>query len=212
VRQPAPLCRAATVQPVFELCIDLGEGNGVVEGELTPLFTRSELVSVRYQVPFALEASADKGVVRIDTAGLGLLAGDVLRACSTLEMRYDSETRTVRLGPGFHGRKRALGQEGEVASRSGARWWERKLRRSVPSALDELGVFIETCPAKVLFIADGQSFAKARGRPLLRSSSRSARSPHAAWPAHRACHSVFSSVLRRWRTRSRPTFPRRPRT
>ena len=48
------------------------------------------------------------------------------------------------------------------------RWWELALRRAVPKALPELGVFAETCPEKVLFFADGQPFAKARcSRTLL---------------------------------------------
>jgi hypothetical protein len=164
-RCAAPLCRANTARSVFELSVDLGEGGGLVQGELTAFFTNSELVVVRYPVPLVLQAIPDKGVVRVNEDGMGLLVGDVLRACSTLEMRYDSSARAVRMGPGFHGRKRErrLGGEDEIASRSGTRWWERRLSGLVPGSLPELGVFTETCPTKVLFIADGQPYSKARG-------------------------------------------------
>jgi hypothetical protein len=70
------------------------------------------------------------------------------------------------MGPGFHGRKRKrrVGGQTEIASRSGTRWWERRLSGMVPEALPELGVFTETCPTKVLFIADGQPYSKVWGR------------------------------------------------
>lgn len=164
IRCAAPLCRANTARSVFELSVDMGEGGGLVQGELTAFFTNSKLVVVRYPVPLVLQASPAKGVVRVDKDGMGLLVGDVLRACSTLEMRYDSQARAVKMGPGFHGRKRErrVGDEDEIASRSGTRWWERRLRGLVPQSLPELGVFTETCPTKVLFIADGQPYSKAR--------------------------------------------------
>eukprot|EP00967_Tisochrysis_lutea_P033283 scaffold39538_cov31-Tisochrysis_lutea.AAC.4 len=161
-RASAPLSSAETAQSVFELSVDLGEGGGVVEGELTAFFTHSELVTVRYPVPLILQVSPAKGVVRVDEDGMGLRVGDVLRACSTLLMRYDSEARAVKMGTGFHGRKgrRKRAYKHEIASRSGTRWWERHLSSIVPTSLPELGVFTETCPTKVLFIADGQPYSK----------------------------------------------------
>jgi hypothetical protein len=97
-RFAAPLCRASTAQSVFEISVDLGEGGGVVQGELTAFFTNSKLVTVRYPVPLVLQASPAKGVVRVEKDGMGLLAGDVLRACSTLEMRYNSQARLFVAG------------------------------------------------------------------------------------------------------------------
>lgn len=128
----SPRCRARCVRVCaaaptgFELSVDLGDGGGVVAGELTAFFSHSELVIVRYPVPVILSASPENGVIRVYEDGHGLRVGDVLRACSTLLMRYCSEARAVRLGAGVHGRKRAARRSGDDddvidSSRSGAR-------------------------------------------------------------------------------------------
>lgn len=71
----------------FVLEVDLGNGAGVVHQELAPLFSESELLTVRMPVPCELHAEASHGVLRISVNGHGLYAGDVLRACSTFRAK-----------------------------------------------------------------------------------------------------------------------------
>jgi hypothetical protein len=88
----------------FEASVNLGEGSGVVEGDLSALYTRSTLLTVRFELPFTLECEPLQGVMRVKKAGNGLLVGDVLRACSTLEFRHDSARREYRIGSGMRGK------------------------------------------------------------------------------------------------------------
>mmetsp|Transcript_32335 Transcript_32335/g.53500 ORF Transcript_32335/g.53500 Transcript_32335/m.53500 type:complete len:279 (+) Transcript_32335:8-844(+) len=86
----------------FELAVDLGEGNGIVQNlRFEPYFSSSQLLTFRFAVPFALEAEPCQGVFKVVESGNGLLAGDVLRAFSTIQMRYDSRRKEYRYGPGI---------------------------------------------------------------------------------------------------------------
>ena len=64
----------------------MGTGVGTVEEELPALFSSSELVRLRLQLPFGLEALPDQGVMRVTKDGSGLHAGDVVRAFTTYAM------------------------------------------------------------------------------------------------------------------------------
>ena len=68
----------------FQINVDLGGSAGRVRTTLEPLFSLSELVTVRYAVPLELDMSPEQGVFRVTRAGRGLQVGDVLRACSTM--------------------------------------------------------------------------------------------------------------------------------
>ena len=72
------------MRAAFQFSIDLGDGVGTVRAKFDPLFSLSELVSVRYAVPLELDMSPEQGVFRVTRAGRGLQVGDVLRACSTM--------------------------------------------------------------------------------------------------------------------------------
>jgi len=143
--------------------VNLGEGSGLVQGELSTIFTHSVLVTVRYPLPWDLKACCVNGVVRVYEDGHGLLIGDVLRACSTLELRYDSARGETCIGSGFRGRVRP----GDGVPEETAGWLQRAVTRLVggiagaprprPGLLPELQPFRETSPTKVLFLADGQS-------------------------------------------------------
>ena len=77
-RSRLPLLRArgsSAERASFEISVDLGEGSGIVDGDLPALFTRSELLTVRYPLPFALEAEPMQGVVKVVEAGNGLQVG-----------------------------------------------------------------------------------------------------------------------------------------
>ena len=73
----------------FLAAIRLGEGDGTVTHEFRPYFSSSTLITMRYPVPYTLEAEPQQGVIKVTETGDGLIEGDVLRAFSTLEMRYD---------------------------------------------------------------------------------------------------------------------------
>ena len=171
--RPRARLLATETAAVFELKVNLGQGGGMVEGELQAFFSKSELLTVRYPVPVELRVRPERGVLRVYETGYGLREGDVLRACSTFEMRFDSAARETRLGPGFHGRPNggAIAQGGGRGAASSipwleGGWWREQLSRTVglrePQNLPELGVFSETAPTKVLFVADGQSFERVR--------------------------------------------------
>lgn len=150
-------------QDEFDVCVDLGEGSGRAQIRLQPYFTDSDLVTVRLPLPFALEAEPIQGVYKVVKPGYGLLVGDVLRAFSTMAIRYDSQLGEVRCGPGIPGQlpPGSDPQECEVGKdanpiamlTSTAR---RGLEKLLGPSIDELGAFAETKPAKCLFIADGQ--------------------------------------------------------
>lgn len=134
----------------FTLQLDLGDGAGNVRAELAPLFTSSTLVTFRYPVPFVLEAKPSAGVMRVDKAGYGLLVGDVLRCCSSFELRYDSARREVRYVSGLHGVRepgcepaRGAGLGGWL---SGVRWPGGGAIKNPEARGDR----------RVLFIADGE--------------------------------------------------------
>lgn len=74
---------AAYREHCFVVQVDLGTGSGIVQQKFTPLFSESELLTVRMPVPFELHAEAVHGVLRVSDSGYGLCVGDVLRACST---------------------------------------------------------------------------------------------------------------------------------
>ncbi len=78
------------VREPFSVRVDLGEGGGVVEQAFDPLFSDSSLVTVRYPVPLELPAEPSQGVLRVVDDCPGLLVGDVLRACSTFQLRVDT--------------------------------------------------------------------------------------------------------------------------
>ena len=75
------------VREPFSVRVDLGEGGGVVEQAFDPLFSDSSLVTVRYPVPLELPAEPSQGVLRVVDDCPGLLVGDVLRACSTFQLK-----------------------------------------------------------------------------------------------------------------------------
>ena len=79
----APRARAPSMRTAFELKVDLGDGAGTVRAQFDPLFSLSELVTVRYAVPLELDMSPEQGMFRVTRSGRGLQVGDVLRACST---------------------------------------------------------------------------------------------------------------------------------
>lgn len=134
----------------FQVDVELGDGCGVVSGDLPALFTNSELLTVRYPLPFSLEAESMQGVVKVVATGNGLLEGDVLRACSTPELRYDTSQKRVCMGAGFRGQSR----QPSSASAVGESWIGALFER----ASAELGAFRQTRPTKVLFIADGRPY------------------------------------------------------
>ena len=53
--------------------------------ELQPLFSQSELLTVRLPLPFALSAAQHAGQLAVTRDGFGMRTGDVLRLCSTYE-------------------------------------------------------------------------------------------------------------------------------
>jgi len=121
----------------FELAVDLGEGSGVVkEVTFETYFSSSQLLTFRFGVPFELEAEPCQGVIKVVSSGNGLLEGDVLRAFSTFQMRYDSQRKEYRYGSGISPARPA----GPAPGRTG------------------MGMInpIQEMPSKCLFIADGQ--------------------------------------------------------
>lgn len=144
----------------FQVHVDLGEGSGYAQIELDPYFSDSDLVTLRLPLPFELEAEPIQGVYKVVKPGYGLLEGDVLRAFSTMVIRYDSQLKSVRCGPGVPGQ---LPGDGKLPPQvdngplefltSGAR---RVVEKILGPSIDELGAFAERKPAKCLFVADGQ--------------------------------------------------------
>ncbi|KAL1521501.1 hypothetical protein AB1Y20_021162 [Prymnesium parvum] len=83
-------CNAPDARQRFDLRVDLGPGCGVMEQALEPLFSSSDLVTVRYQLPLRLELAPHLGQMRVTKSGMGLMEGDVLRACSTFQPQMDN--------------------------------------------------------------------------------------------------------------------------
>ena len=67
----------AATQRSFDISVNLGE-DGIVTGVLRALFTRSTLVTVRYPLPFALEAEYVAGAWTKLSRRLLLSAGQIL--------------------------------------------------------------------------------------------------------------------------------------
>lgn len=82
----------------FNLEVNLGKGVGVMRQQLEPLFSASDLVTVRYPVPFELDLEPSQGVMQITKSGSGVLVGDVLRACSSFQMQMDNTFGLFPLG------------------------------------------------------------------------------------------------------------------
>ena len=94
---------------------------------------------MRLPLPFELHADPVNGVYQVVQDGFGLQKGDVLRAFTTLSLRYDSEVGEVRFGEGLPG----------VGGR------RRKRGFFIPGFMNSA-----TSPAKCLFIADGQPYSR----------------------------------------------------
>ena len=168
------------ITPIFfELSVELGEGNGAVYIELPALFTDSVLLTVRYALPFALEAEGiDR--LRVVKPGNGLQVGDVLRACSTPEMRYSSSQGSMGYGEGLRGQPPSSAADddsggfpqleeaaeaaagGEPAGLFGSLFKPLLGSAVVKRARSELGGFKEQRPRKVLFLTDGRTPAEVR--------------------------------------------------
>ena len=63
------------------------DGGIEVKQELSPLFSHSELLTVRLPLPFSLNGVSYAGTLQVSKDGFGMRTGDVLRACSTYEAR-----------------------------------------------------------------------------------------------------------------------------
>ena len=136
----------------FDLDVDLGDEGGFVEHRLRPLFTRSSLVTVRVPLPLELQIDAIAGSWRVTEDQYGLRTGDVLRAFSTLAMRYDSEMREVVVGSGLPGRLTDAAQ----VEPSGMPGWLQAFQ----SNFNPLTAFQTQRPAKCLFVADGEPHSR----------------------------------------------------
>ena len=158
---PPPCGRAAHVAclaasgdaaAAFDFEVDLGDGGGMVEHSLQPYFTDSSLITLRVPLPFNLEADPKQGCWEVKADGYGLRVGDVLRAFSTLVLRYDSEQRTTRIGPGLPGRPTG---DASASDESTPNWLA-----TLQSTLKPFAVFSEKPLAKCLFVADGEPHSR----------------------------------------------------
>lgn len=141
----------------FEVSVDLGDGSGEAQCELEPYFSDSALVTLRVPLPFELEAEPIQGVYKVVKPGYGLLEGDVLRAFSTFAIRYDSQLKEVRAGPGLPGMGEGDKSPVEKKREAAASFFLGGIEKLLGvGALSEVGAFAETRPAKCLFVADGQ--------------------------------------------------------
>ena len=89
-RRAAAIRAESATGGTFVATIELGEGDGTVVHEFDPYFSSSTLITMRYPVPYTLEASPLQGVIKVTDSGDGLIEGDVLRAFSTLQLRCDA--------------------------------------------------------------------------------------------------------------------------
>mmetsp|Transcript_65682 Transcript_65682/g.109129 ORF Transcript_65682/g.109129 Transcript_65682/m.109129 type:complete len:143 (+) Transcript_65682:3-431(+) len=117
------------------------------------------LITVRYSLPFHLEAEPLHGVVQVVKDHNGLVQGDVLRAFSTPELRYDSASQETRFAGGFRGTHKFAGNRSD--DQDDASFWMRFLRL-LRNAQAGLGINPELLPTKVLFLADGQPYQRVR--------------------------------------------------
>ena len=141
----------------FEVSVDLGDGNGEAQCELEPYFSDSTLVTLRLPLPFELEAEPIQGVYKVVKPGYGLLEGDVLRAFSTFAIRYDSQLKELRAGPGLPGVREGDQTATEQPLEAAASFFRVGLEKLMGvGTISEVGAFAETRPAKCLFVADGQ--------------------------------------------------------
>ena len=127
--------------------MDLGEGDGTVQLEFQPYFSSSQLMTFRYPVPFTLEAEPVGGVIKVTDTGEGLIEGDVLRAFSTLEVRYDSATGERRYCKG--GLRGVAVDEAER---------KRSWKRCNPAKGLLRLINPETKPERCLFVFEGQPY------------------------------------------------------
>lgn len=146
-RVPDVACAASETAGEFAFAVDLGDDGGVVEHTLQPFFTRSSLVITRVPLPFELQADPVQGCWRMKEDGYGLRVGDVLRAFSTLAVRYDSECKTTRPGPGLPGVRDG---EDDGAADDVPKWLQAFQQNWNP-----LTAFETQRPAKCLFVTDG---------------------------------------------------------
>ena len=122
-----------------------------MQHSLRPFFTRSSLVTVRVPLPFELQADPEQGFYRVVEDGYGLRVGDVLRAFSTLVVRYDSESREMRVGAGLPG----VQPEDDPAASGVPKWLS-----AFQSNWNPLTAFQTQRPAKCLFVADGEPYSR----------------------------------------------------
>lgn len=142
--------RQSATGGTFLAAVRLGEGDGTVTHEFRPYFSSSTLITMRYPVPYTLEAEPQQGVIKVTETGDGLIEGDVLRAFSTLEMRYDSLSGQRRYFDGLEG---ILGEAADEDERKRS-WqgWAEGIGRA-------LGVFNpEAKPRRCLFVSEGQPY------------------------------------------------------
>ena len=138
-RATSPVCKAkkAVIEPdSFDFDVDLGDNGGIVEHvQLEPYFSRSSLVTVRLPLPFNLDVEPVQGVYRVNIDGYGLMVGDILRAFSTIRMRYDSDLKEVRVAQGCResGAKQSKQRTAIQTCPSGWRRSRRISTRSRPS-------------------------------------------------------------------------------
>ena len=153
-RAPGVACKAASGDAAaFDFEVDLGDGGGSVEHSLEPYFTDSSLITLRVPLPFNLEADPKQGCWEVQSDGYGLRVGDILRAFSTLVLRYDSEERTTRMGPGLPGRP------SDDASASDENM-PKFLSEALQSNWNPFTAFSEKPLAKCLFVADGEPHSR----------------------------------------------------
>ena len=159
-RATVPVCKAkkAVIEPdSFDFDVDLGDNGGIVEHvQLEPYFSRSSLVTVRLPLPFNLDVEPVQGVYRVNIDGYGLMVGDILRAFSTIRMRYDSDLKEVRVGPGLPGKRSEAVKAAD--SDSNLPEWLAAFQTN----FNPLTAFRENSPAKCLFVADGEPCSRVK--------------------------------------------------
>ena len=151
----AVMCAESATGGTFVATIDLGEGDGTVVHEFEPYFSSSTLILMRYPVPYTLEAKPLQGVIKVTDTGDGLIEGDVLRAFSTLQLRYDSNARARLYGEGL------LGEANEEERRRSWKRWRNVSGGMLSSLARRLGlgkINPEVKPRRCLFVSQGQPY------------------------------------------------------
>ena len=149
------MCAESATGGTFVATIDLGEGDGTVVHEFEPYFSSSTLILMRYPVPYTLEAKPMQGVIKVTDTGDGLIEGDVLRAFSTLQLRYDSNARARLYGEGL------LGEANEEERRRSWKRWRDVSGGMLSSLARRLGlgkINPEVKPPRCLFVSQGQPY------------------------------------------------------